>query len=727
MLQRCKQENDSLVFFRNLICCFCIVLIGLYFVHTQPVSVLALEKVWMEVYPRRIGAKATYKFHFSLEKKLERKQWIGFVFPPGTTINPPIPLEEPARDKRINELVNSISIGLKGGHHFLESLSDGSILLKLQIQITLDPVILGSNDIQVTIPAEAGFTNPSQAGIYFYKVATEAEPKFAVSESFVFVESQIITPSVVVDPPTFNQPASYKIDFITGDGGSLIRQNGYISISFPNDTKLTKLPSEIKKEWITINNIPLFVSPEGSNKLLKILTPIDILDGGKVTVKIDLKAGIINPSKPGFYRILVSSSTDLEWVKSEEYSILEKIPEKKKTLRIAYLDIDPITAHAKASYRIGLQFGDGKLLSSGDRIRIQFSFLEEMVEMKVTNQLPQEYTLVIENVINPNPGTYSIQVATTKEPGFVESDRFSILPKKFETQLIYKDGILGQNGWFIDPPKLSFFCSEESAAVFYWWDNDIDKMQRYKNPIQLIQGEYISVIHFYAKSEYQEEEPKKESIKIDTIKPSLSIINPQTNPMQNPIQFTGKSDPGTLIKIESKEILVKEDGFFVGNVSALKIGPTCTLIEAIDPAGNVTSKLVCYWFGIKLILQIGNIYALVNEISKTLPLPPRIDHGVTLIPFRFIGDQLQAKISYTIDPATKKVKTVSYEVNNKSIILTIGSKTAYVNQQKVLLQIPPQIINGTTFIPLRFVSEALGCKVQWESAHKRITIEYPIL
>jgi len=727
MVQYRKQDNIGLVFIRRFICSLCLFLIGLSFGPIQLVPVKAVDKVWMEVIPRRIGMKADYRFHFSMEKKLERKQWIAFRFPPGTTMNPPIPLDEPARTERINTLVNSISIGLQGGTHSLEILSDGSILLKLQIHISLDPVVLGSKDMQVTIPADAGFTNPSQPGEYIYKVATEAEPKFMESELFSFVESQIKTASVSVDPPIFNQPASYKIDFVVGDGGNLAKHRGYINLSFPNDTKLTKVPSEIKKEWITVNNIPLLVSPEGSNKLLKIVTPVDIRDGGKVTVKIDQMAGIVNPSKPGSYRLLISSSTDLLWAKSEEYTIFEKTPEKKKTLSITNLEIDPVIAHAKATYKIGLQFGDGKLLSTGDRIRIQFSFLDEMVEMDVTSQLPQEYNLLIENVINPNPGTYSIQVATTKEPKFIDRYRFTILPKEFETILHYDDGTVGRNNWYIDPPAISFVCSDPTATVFYWWDDKADQIQKFQYPIRLAPGEYVSVIHFYAKSEYQEEEPKAETIKVDTIKPSLLIINPQSNPLQNPIQFHLKSDPGSFIRIDGSETPVKEDGSFICHVPATQIGPACTLFEAVDPAGNVGSKLVCYWFGVKIFLQIGNTTAMVNEVTKTLPLPPMMDHGSTLVPFRFIGEQLQAKIDFTIDPKTGNVKTVSYQLNNKSIILTIGSRIALINNQKVSLEVPPQIFKGTTFIPLRFVSEALGCRVQWEAAYKRITIEYPLL
>lgn len=48
------------------------------------------------------------------------------------------------------------------------------------------------------------------------------------------------------------------------------------------------------------------------------------------------------------------------------------------------------------------------------------------------------------------------------------------------------------------------------------------------------------------------------------------------------------------------------------------------------------------------------------------------------------------------------------------IVLTIGSTTAIVDGREVELDVPPQIVNGRTLVPLRFVAEALGCRVDWE-------------
>ncbi|MGC8979597.1 copper amine oxidase N-terminal domain-containing protein [Caldisericum sp.] len=40
------------------------------------------------------------------------------------------------------------------------------------------------------------------------------------------------------------------------------------------------------------------------------------------------------------------------------------------------------------------------------------------------------------------------------------------------------------------------------------------------------------------------------------------------------------------------------------------------------------------------------------------------------------------------------------------------------------LKVVPEIINGRTMLPLRFVAESLGCDVQWDGVTRTITITY---
>ncbi len=54
--------------------------------------------------------------------------------------------------------------------------------------------------------------------------------------------------------------------------------------------------------------------------------------------------------------------------------------------------------------------------------------------------------------------------------------------------------------------------------------------------------------------------------------------------------------------------------------------------------------------------------------------------------------------------------------------LTVGNNVAFINSDKVELDVPPMIIAGRTLVPIRFISESFGCKVEWEAQTGKITI-----
>ena len=66
-------------------------------------------------------------------------------------------------------------------------------------------------------------------------------------------------------------------------------------------------------------------------------------------------------------------------------------------------------------------------------------------------------------------------------------------------------------------------------------------------------------------------------------------------------------------------------------------------------------------------------------------------------------------------------QTVTATKSGTEIRLVIGG-AAYKNGQEIQLTVPAKIIEGSTMVPLRFVSEALGCQVTWDEKTKTITI-----
>lgn len=69
-------------------------------------------------------------------------------------------------------------------------------------------------------------------------------------------------------------------------------------------------------------------------------------------------------------------------------------------------------------------------------------------------------------------------------------------------------------------------------------------------------------------------------------------------------------------------------------------------------------------------------------------------------------------------------KIVDIQLDDTKIHLQIGSRSASVNDKIVTLNVVPQIINSYTYVPLRFISEAFGANVDWNSDTKTIIIIY---
>jgi hypothetical protein len=56
------------------------------------------------------------------------------------------------------------------------------------------------------------------------------------------------------------------------------------------------------------------------------------------------------------------------------------------------------------------------------------------------------------------------------------------------------------------------------------------------------------------------------------------------------------------------------------------------------------------------------------------------------------------------------------------LVYATGSVRIFVNGQEIYSDVPPQIINGRTMVPIRFVAEALGANVQWDEKTQAVSI-----
>jgi len=111
------------------------------------------------------------------------------------------------------------------------------------------------------------------------------------------------------------------------------------------------------------------------------------------------------------------------------------------------------------------------------------------------------------------------------------------------------------------------------------------------------------------------------------------------------------------------------------------------------------------------------IKVLYNARQIVSDVQPEAKNGVVFVPFRTVADALGAQLEVTPD-----WKTITFVRDERKVTITLGSKTAYVNGQKMELLAAPYATKGRTMVPTRFVSEQLGEAVEWDSLSRYVWI-----
>lgn len=111
----------------------------------------------------------------------------------------------------------------------------------------------------------------------------------------------------------------------------------------------------------------------------------------------------------------------------------------------------------------------------------------------------------------------------------------------------------------------------------------------------------------------------------------------------------------------------------------------------------------------------------LDGLSVAFDVQPVIKDGRTLVPFRALAEALSLDVKWD---GEKQIVTARDA--RVAISLRIGDNTAHRNGLPVSLDVPPLIIDGRTLVPLRFFSEAFGCKVIWDDTAWAVRMSSPV-
>ncbi|WP_028558705.1 phosphodiester glycosidase family protein [Paenibacillus pinihumi] len=89
----------------------------------------------------------------------------------------------------------------------------------------------------------------------------------------------------------------------------------------------------------------------------------------------------------------------------------------------------------------------------------------------------------------------------------------------------------------------------------------------------------------------------------------------------------------------------------------------------------------------------------------------------TFVPIRFLSEYAGASVKWTA-----AAKRVDITKGQDKITLYVGSSSASINNEQQRLDAPPFEDNGSTYVPLRFVSKALGIQLGWQSDTSSVNV-----
>lgn len=116
-------------------------------------------------------------------------------------------------------------------------------------------------------------------------------------------------------------------------------------------------------------------------------------------------------------------------------------------------------------------------------------------------------------------------------------------------------------------------------------------------------------------------------------------------------------------------------------------------------------------------VQAQSIRVVIDGQLVVFDQPPAAIGGRVLVPLRGVFERLGAFVQW--DPRTNTVTAIRADTQ---VQLVIGSRQATVNGRVVALDVPALIVAGRTLVPLRFVSEAMGARVDWDASARTVFI-----
>lgn len=111
----------------------------------------------------------------------------------------------------------------------------------------------------------------------------------------------------------------------------------------------------------------------------------------------------------------------------------------------------------------------------------------------------------------------------------------------------------------------------------------------------------------------------------------------------------------------------------------------------------------------------------LNGVALAFDAQPQMVQERVMVPFRGLAEALHVKVEWAAEQQIIRASLT----DGTDMQLQVANTTAYIGGTPVLLDAAPVLINDRVLVPLRFFSEALGCRVDWLPDQQRVRVETP--
>ncbi|GAB2721262.1 stalk domain-containing protein [Paenibacillus thermoaerophilus] len=110
----------------------------------------------------------------------------------------------------------------------------------------------------------------------------------------------------------------------------------------------------------------------------------------------------------------------------------------------------------------------------------------------------------------------------------------------------------------------------------------------------------------------------------------------------------------------------------------------------------------------------------VNGNTLRLDQAPVIDRGNTLVPLRFVVEAMGGQVIWNDTAAGRSVQVL---LGSNYAHMWLGSERMALNGKAVTAEVPPQLMNERTMVPLRVLAESMGWTVEWDGETRTVTLK----